>query len=53
MGEDNLLCRHLPLDVSSPLVLETEGVKRDSPWQQGVELESRSFILLVSKEGLL
>lgn len=53
VGEDNLLCRHLPLDVSSPLVLDTEGVTHDSRWEQNVALESWSFIILVSKQGLV
>lgn len=41
VGEDALLCRHLPLDVSSPLALETEepsvtiGDSRRWNWKAG------------------
>lgn len=53
VGEEALLCRHLPLDVSRPLALGTEGAKRDNPCQQKGELQSWALILLVSRPGLV
>lgn len=54
MGEDALLCMQLPLDVSSPLVLETEAVKHDSRWLVAEDgIGKWSLILLVSKQGLI
>lgn len=54
VGEDALLCMQLPLDVSSPLVLETEAVKHDSRWLVAEDgIGKWSLILLVSKQGLI
>lgn len=52
VGEDALLCMQLPLDVSSPSVLEKEAVKHDSQWLVA-EDGKWSLILLVSKQGLI
>ena len=52
VGEDALLCMQLPLDVSSPLVLEKEAVKHDSRWLVAEDRIGKcSLILLVSKQG--